>query len=62
MSHPFRVRDGRDVVLERLELEDDVGRDDVRARREELAELDEGRPELIEHLPDAEGRGSIRPW
>src|SRR6185503_4649941 len=48
------VRDGRDVVLERLELEDDVGRDDVRARREKLAELDEGRPELVEHLPDAE--------
>jgi hypothetical protein len=48
------VGDRRDVVLQRLQLEDDVRRDDVRARGEELAELDEGRPELVQHLPDAE--------
>ena len=45
------VRERLDVVLEAAELGDDVGRDDVRARREELAELDERRPELVEHLP-----------
>ncbi len=43
----------RDLVLERLQLEDDVRRDDVRPRREELAELDEGRAELVEHLAQA---------
>ena len=37
-------REGRDRVLERLQLEDDVRRDDVRAGGEELAELDERRP------------------
>ena len=43
-------RERRHRVLERLQLEDDVRRDDVGARREELAELDEGRAELVEHL------------
>ena len=43
-------RERRDVVLEAAELGDDVRRDDVRARREELPELDERRPELVEHL------------
>ena len=46
-------RKGRDLVLERLQLEDDVRRNDVRTGREELAELDEGRPELVEHLAQA---------
>jgi hypothetical protein len=44
------VRDRADVVLELLELDHDVGWDDVGARRQELAELDEGRAELVEHL------------
>ena len=44
------VRDRADVVLELLQLDHDVGRDDVGAGREELAELDEGRAELVEHL------------
>src|SRR4051812_42811395 len=44
------VWDRADVVLELLQLEHDVGRDDVGTRREQLAELDEGRPELVEHL------------
>ena len=44
------VGDRTDVVLELLQLEHDVGRDDVGAGREQLAELDEGRAELVEHL------------
>src|SRR5262249_11240896 len=46
-------RNWPDVVLELLQLDDDVGWDDVRARGEELAELDEGRAELLEHLAQA---------
>ena len=45
------VGERRDVVLEAAELGDDVRRQDVRTHREELAELDEGRAELVEHLP-----------
>src|SRR5439155_14880610 len=44
-------RERRDVVLELAQLEDDVGRNDVGAGREQLPELDEGRAELVEHLP-----------
>ena len=44
------VREGTHVVLERLELDQDVRRDDVGPRREQLAELDEGRAELVEQL------------
>ena len=43
-------RNRRGIVLEPTQLGDDVGRNDVRPRREQLAELDERRPELIEHL------------
>ena len=45
-----RVRERPDVVLEAAQLGDDVGRHDVGPGREQLAELDEGRPELVEHL------------
>ncbi len=45
------VRERRDVVLEPAELGDDVRRENVRPHREQLAELDEGRAELVEHLP-----------
>ena len=38
------------VVLQAAELGDDVRRHDVRTRREQLAELDERRAELVEHL------------
>ena len=38
------------VVLQPAQLDDDVGRHDVGPRREELPELDERRPELVEHL------------
>ena len=44
------VRERADVVLECLQLEQDVRRNDVGARREELAELDERRAELVEQL------------
>src|SRR4029079_5574931 len=44
-------RNRPDIVLELLELDHDVGRADVRTSREQLAELDEGRPELVQHLP-----------
>src|SRR4029079_15084382 len=44
------VRDRANVVLELLQLGHDVGRDDGGAGREELAELDEGRGELVESL------------
>ena len=43
-------RDRANVVLQRSQLGDDVRRHDVGARREQLAELDEGRAELVEHL------------
>ena len=46
-------RDCRRVVLQPAKLGDDVRRDDVGTRREELAELHEGRPELVEHHPQA---------
>ena len=67
----LRERERRDVVLEGAQLGDDVRRDDVRPRREQLAELHERRPELVEHLaqmPPALGRRRLgfercrRPW
>ena len=57
-------RERRDVVLELPQLDDDVRRDDVRPRREELPELHEGRAELVEHLaepPPAVGAASPSP-
>src|SRR5581483_11138629 len=52
LDRPARLleRERPDVVLQRAELGDDVGRDDVGPRREQLPELDERRPELVEHL------------
>ena len=46
------VRERAHVVLEAAELGDDVRRQDVRAHREQLAELDEGRAELVEELAE----------
>src|SRR4029077_9090262 len=43
-------RERRDRVLQAAQLGDDVGRHDVGPRREQLAELDERRAELVEHL------------
>ena len=56
-------RDRRDVVLELAQLGDDVRWHQVGAGREQLAELDERRPELVEHLPQpppAFGDGHVR--
>src|SRR5581483_10542684 len=52
LDRPTRLleRERPDVVLQRAELGDDVGRDDVGPRREQLPELDERRPELVEHF------------
>ena len=50
------------VVLQPAQLDDDVGRHDVGPRREELSELHERRPELVEHLSQmlaAGRRGSV---
>ena len=43
-------RERRHLVLELPELGDHVRRDEVGTRREQLPELDERRPELVEHL------------
>ena len=45
-------RERRHVVLQAAQLDHDVRRHDVRPRREQLAELDERRAELVEHLPE----------
>ena len=52
LDHPLHVGIGEraHVVLELAQLGDDLGRDDVGARREQLAELHERRPELVERL------------
>src|SRR5205807_1535291 len=47
------------VVLQAPELGDDVGGNHIRAGREKLPELDEGRPQLVEHL--AQMTASRRP-
>ncbi len=54
LDHRADLSEGKrmDVVLERLQLEDDVRGNDVGPRREELAELDERRAELVEHLAE----------
>ena len=50
----------RDRVLEQAQLGEDLGRDDVGAGREQLPELDERRPELVEHLAQvAAERGQV---
>jgi hypothetical protein len=56
LDRPLDVleRERTDVVLEGAQLGDDVRRDDVRPGREQLAELDERRSELVEHLPKAD--------
>ena len=47
------VREWAHVVLEASELRDDVRRQDVWPHREQLAELDEGRAQLVEELAEA---------
>ena len=47
------ARERRHAVLQLLELVGDVGRQQVAARRQRLAELHEDRPEFLEREPDA---------
>ena len=51
-SLDVRERKWTDVVLQAAQLGDDVRRDNIRARGEELPELDEGRPQLVEHVAE----------
>jgi hypothetical protein len=44
------VRHRRDRVLQQPQLRQDLRRDDVGSGREQLAELHERRPQLVEHL------------
>jgi hypothetical protein len=53
-------RERRHVVLELLQLDDDVRRDDVGPGREQLTELHERRAELVEHLPQASAPVAVR--
>ena len=53
--HDLRLGQRRHVVLQARELVGDVGRDQVGPRREDLAELGEGRAELLERLAQAGG-------
>ena len=46
--HHLRLRQRRDVVLQRRELDDELGRQQVGPGREDLPELRKGRPELFE--------------
>ena len=48
-----RAVEGRDAVLELRELVGDVGRQQVAPRRDDLAELHEDRPEVLERAPQA---------
>ena len=49
----LRAREGRDAVLQQRELVGDVLRQQVAARRQRLAELDEDGPEGLERAADA---------
>ena len=61
LDHTAHLVEGErsDVVLQAAQLGDDVRRDHIGPRREQLAELDERRPELVQHLaqpPPAVGK------
>ncbi len=65
LDHPLRLREREraHVVLKRTQLRDDVRRNDVGPRRQQLPELDERRAELLEHLAQmlpARGRAALR--
>ncbi|MFB6350742.1 MAG: hypothetical protein ABEN55_09825 [Bradymonadaceae bacterium] len=45
----------RDLVLELLELVDKPRRQDVRARRQDLAQFDERRPQILEDVAESDG-------
>jgi hypothetical protein len=50
-GHDLGLRERRDAILERRQLVHDLLREEVGARREDLAELREGRPELLQRRP-----------
>ncbi len=52
LDHALRLLEGEraHIVLQRPQLGDQVGRDDVGPRGQELPELHERRPELLQHL------------
>ena len=54
-------REGANVVLQPAQLDEDVGRDGVRPRRQELPELHERRPELVEQLAQMLAARRARP-
>ena len=58
-DHPLHIgeRNRGDVVLKPAQLRDDVRRHDVGACREQLAELDEGRTQLVEQLTEMVAAG-----
>ena len=56
----LRLRQRRDLVLELGELVGDVRWDQVGPGREDLAELREGRPELLERVPEGLRAGRRR--
>ena len=58
-GHDLCLRQRSDLLLERRELLDDLGREEVGAGGEDLAELGEGRPELFERVPQAARAGEI---
>jgi hypothetical protein len=51
----LRLRQRSDVVLERRELDDELGRQEIGTRREDLAQLRERRPELLERVAQPAG-------
>ena len=57
LHDPLDVGEGEwlDAVLQRLQRDDVLRRDDVGTRREDLAELDVGRPHLLERLGERHG-------
>jgi hypothetical protein len=59
--HDLGLRERRHVVLQPGELGDVLGREQIGARREHLAELREGRAELLERLAQAAGTVGRRP-
>ena len=54
LDHPLHVleRERPDVVLQAAQLADDVRREEIRPHREQLAELHEGRAEIVEQLAE----------
>ena len=61
LGHRDGQREGRHPILQRLEIARDADADDVGPRRQELAELDPGRPEPRQCRGEAEAAGDAAP-